>query len=377
MGRTAKSGVDYFSHDTGAHNRKTISALRSRFGNDGYAFWFILLELLGEQQNLSLDCSDEINLIYLCTETQVSEKTAAEILDLLSRMEAIDRELWQKHRVIWCQGFADRLKDVYRRRSCKAPTKPVFLDENTKNPISQTVDNSNSKQTAEEFPKISAEKKGISDAEITPNSIKKTLFGNGNEDGQNFSAEKTYISAEKIPIFAAESTQSKVKESKVKGNTINILTTDRSTELVENVDNLKQDAETYNQNPTCNNSTGPADLNADLNQAAKISIGPADKVARCVSYYQNIIHPFCNTTEFEAVKQLAEEYPEMDFKLATDKAKENGVNHTRAWKYIAAILDTGGVKKFASANRKSKQNDVIATTAEALKILERGDLIDL
>lgn len=67
----------------------------------------------------------------------------------------------------------------------------------------------------------------------------------------------------------------------------------------------------------------------------------------------------------------------MDFKLATDKAKENGVNHTRAWKYIAAILDTGGVKKFAPANRKSKKNDVIATTAEALKILERGDLIDL
>lgn len=360
MGRTAKSGVDYFSHDTGAHNRKTISALRSRFGNDGYAFWFILLELLGEQQNLSLDCSDEINLIYLCTETQVSEKTAADILDLLSRMEAIDKDLWQKHRVIWCQGFADRLKDVYRRRSCKAPTKPVFSDEDTKNPISQTVDNSNSKQTAEEFPKISAEKKGISDAEITPNYIKKPLFDNGNDDGQNFSAEKTYISAEKIPIFAAESTQSKVKESKVKGNTINILTTDRSTEPVENVDNLKQDAETYNQNPTCNNSTGPA-----------------DKVARCVSYYQNIIHPFCNTTEFEAVKQLAEEYPEMDFKLATDKAKENGVNHTRAWKYIAAILDTGGVKKFTPANRKSKQNDVIATTAEALKILERGDLIDL
>ena len=108
MGRIAKSGVDYFSHDTGAHNRKTISALRSRFGNDGYAFWFILLELLGEQQNLSLDCSDEINLIYLCTETQVSEKTAADILDLLSRMEAIDKELWQKHRVIWCQGFAER-----------------------------------------------------------------------------------------------------------------------------------------------------------------------------------------------------------------------------------------------------------------------------
>ena len=133
-------------------------------------------------------------------------------------------------------------------------------------------------------------------------------------------------------------------------------------ESVENVENFKKDSVRENQNQK---------------SAVKTSIGPADKVIRCMDYYQQVIHPFCNTVERDAVSQLAGEYPEFDFKLATDKAKENGVNHTRAWKYIAKILDTGGVKNFARPNNRKKQNDVAATTAEALKILERGDLIDL
>lgn len=162
MGRAAKSGVDYFSHDVGAHNRRTLSALRSRFGNDGYAFWYILLEVLGEQTTLSLDCSDEINWIYLCTETAVSEVSAAEILELLSRMGAIDKNLWQNHKIIWCQSFVDRLESVYKKRREQIPEKPV------------------PERNSGLFDDIPSE-----------------------------------VSAPKTRVSAAESTQSKVKESKV------------------------------------------------------------------------------------------------------------------------------------------------------------------
>ena len=132
-------------------------------------------------------------------------------------------------------------------------------------------------------------------------------------------------------------------------------------ESVESVENGNRD---NIQQPECQN------------QAIKNTIGPADKVMRCMSYYQSAIHPFCSTVERDAVMQLAEEYDEYGFKLATDKAKENGVNHTRAWRYIAKILDTGGVRKFTNSARR-KKNDVQASTEEALRILERGDLIDL
>lgn len=140
----------------------------------------------------------------------------------------------------------------------------------------------------------------------------------------------------------------------INSNQVNV----ESVESVENLNDVLQ--ETQNQKP-----------------AVKKSISPADSVKRCMDYYQKVIHPFCNTVEKEAVMQLAGEYAEYDFMRATDKARENGVNHTRTWKYIAKILDTGGVKDFAQTNQRKNKNDVQATTEEALKILERGDLIDL
>lgn len=185
MGRGQKSGVDYFSHDVGAHNKKTLSVLRSRFGNDGYAFWFIMLELLGEQTELSFDCSDEISWVYLCSETGVSETKAAEILDFLARIEAIDKALWQNKKIIWCQGFVDRLKDVYKKRRDEIPQKPRAEIE------------------AALFPsnKISA-------AEITENEQK--IQKNG------FSAAEICGNPTLSDISAAEMQQSKVNKSKVK-----------------------------------------------------------------------------------------------------------------------------------------------------------------
>lgn len=184
MGRGQKSGVDYFSHDVGAHNKKTLSVLRSRFGNDGYAFWFIMLELLGEQTELSFDCSDEISWVYLCSETGVSETKAAEILDFLARIEAIDKALWQNKKIIWCQGFVDRLKDVYKKRRDEIPQKPRAEIE------------------AALFPsnKISA-------AEITENEQK--IQKNG------FSAAEICGNPTLSDISAAEMQQSKVNKSKV------------------------------------------------------------------------------------------------------------------------------------------------------------------
>ena len=184
MGRGQKSGVDYFSHDVGAHNKKTLSVLRSRFGNDGYAFWFIMLELLGEQTELSFDCSDEISWVYFCSETGVSETKAAEILEFLARIEAIDKALWQNKKIIWCQGFVDRLKDVYKKRRDEIPQKPC------------------AEIVAALFPfnKISA-------AEITENEQKIQKDG--------FSAAEICENPTSSDISAAEMQQSKVKESKV------------------------------------------------------------------------------------------------------------------------------------------------------------------
>lgn len=144
MARPKKIGVDYFSHDVGAQKKQTVKALRARFGNDGYAFWFILLELLGEREGLYMDCSDEATWIYLCTEVMIAENKVAEMLSFLGRLGAIDKDLWAVDKIIWCQNFTDRLEDAYKKRDGGLPSKPCSK-------------------------KVSAEKTGVSAGKTTEN----------------------------------------------------------------------------------------------------------------------------------------------------------------------------------------------------------------
>ena len=119
MARAKKIGVDYYSHDVGAQKKQTVKALRSRFGNDGYAFWFILLELLGEREGLYMDCSDETTWIYLCTEVMIDEDKVTDMLNFLGRLGAIDKDLWAVDKIIWCQNFTDRLAGVFEKKAYK------------------------------------------------------------------------------------------------------------------------------------------------------------------------------------------------------------------------------------------------------------------
>ena len=63
MGRPGKIIVDYFPHVT--QPGKTMSILESGWGNDGYAFWFKLLELLGTTHGFCYDCHNPSDWEYL------------------------------------------------------------------------------------------------------------------------------------------------------------------------------------------------------------------------------------------------------------------------------------------------------------------------
>jgi hypothetical protein len=58
MSRPAKSGLDYFPHDTDACGDEKLEALQSLYGNDGYAFFFKLCERIYRTGEAELDISD-------------------------------------------------------------------------------------------------------------------------------------------------------------------------------------------------------------------------------------------------------------------------------------------------------------------------------
>jgi len=138
MARTAKNIVDYFPHQ--CTHGKTMFVLTTHYGNDGYAFWFILLEVLGRTENHFLDLRKKQDLLFLGAETRISEAgIILGILNLLADLEAIDSGLWRESQVVWVQNFVDGIADVYKRRGRKTPQKPVLDNKKAipddKNPI--------------------------------------------------------------------------------------------------------------------------------------------------------------------------------------------------------------------------------------------------
>jgi len=129
MGRLPKKGVDYFPHDTVASSMPTLYIIQQRYGNDGYAFWFKLLEFLGLQDGLKVDFSIQKDWLYFLSIAKVDAKTGEDIMSMLADIDAIDKDLWQNSRVVWSQNFASRLAAIYVKRGVSPPKKPLDTTE--------------------------------------------------------------------------------------------------------------------------------------------------------------------------------------------------------------------------------------------------------
>lgn len=142
MARPRKNTVDYFPHQ--CVSGKTMFVIEQEFGNDGYAFWFKLLELLGQTEGHVFDCRNVSEFRFLLAKTKSSEDMANKILGLLKDLGAIDGPLWEK-RVIWCQNFVDGLSSVYHNRKVEMPSKPSFYGQKLTNGVVSTEKSTQSK----------------------------------------------------------------------------------------------------------------------------------------------------------------------------------------------------------------------------------------
>lgn len=124
MARTQKDTVSYFPHDANASSGDTLTVLQSQFGNDGYAFWFKLLEKLATTEGHCLDCNNPLKWQLFVAKMGVNEITTVEMIKLLVEMQAIDKDLWQS-KLIWCQKLVDNLSEVYKNRRREIPKKPI------------------------------------------------------------------------------------------------------------------------------------------------------------------------------------------------------------------------------------------------------------
>ena len=138
MARPIKNTVDYFPHIV--NHGKTIFILESKFGNDGYAFWFKLLELLGTSHDHVYNYSNPVDWEFLLAKTKVSEDKAHNIIKTLAEVGAIDSELLEEN-IIWCENFVKGVEAVYKNRRQELPKKPVITRRNPTDAVVSTDDN--------------------------------------------------------------------------------------------------------------------------------------------------------------------------------------------------------------------------------------------
>lgn len=128
--RPHKEGLDYFPHDTDATSDEKLEAMRALHGNDGYAFYFILLERIYRTSNGELDISNISKKAAIVSKVGVSlEKFNAMLRDAFE-LELFDKAIYEQKCCITSNGIRKRVGEVKKLREKWRKKKEVFLGEN-------------------------------------------------------------------------------------------------------------------------------------------------------------------------------------------------------------------------------------------------------
>ena len=91
-GRPIKNTVDFFPHYV--NNGKTMFILQNKFGNDGYAVWFKLLELLSKTENHYFYCRNATDREFLLATMGVSMEVFDKIQIKNKKITLRTIEIW-------------------------------------------------------------------------------------------------------------------------------------------------------------------------------------------------------------------------------------------------------------------------------------------
>ena len=116
MARKERNSADYFPHIIGSG--KKMFVIERKFGNDGYATWFKILESLTIAEYHFLDLSEESQVLYLAAKCNVDEDLLFKIIEELVKLGSINAFLWQK-KIIWSDYYIENIADAYARRNNK------------------------------------------------------------------------------------------------------------------------------------------------------------------------------------------------------------------------------------------------------------------
>jgi hypothetical protein len=119
MARPKLTGLEYFPHDSAASSDAKIEAMRHLYGNDGYAFYFIILERIYAQGCACLDLSDGLFATILRKKIGVEFGLFEEMIATSCKLGLFDKSLWESSKVLTSKRIMETRNAVEKERKRK------------------------------------------------------------------------------------------------------------------------------------------------------------------------------------------------------------------------------------------------------------------
>jgi hypothetical protein len=116
MARPKKLGLDYFPHDTDAMNDEKLEIMQLLYGNDGYAFYFKILERIYRTPELMLDISDDETRIVMIKKCNVHESMFDSMLQSALKNNLFDKKIFDEYGILTSNGIVKRAEVVISKR---------------------------------------------------------------------------------------------------------------------------------------------------------------------------------------------------------------------------------------------------------------------
>ena len=153
--------MKWFKHYSNSHKNLKFQRLINKFGWQGYAFWWVLVELIAEQGDNYVLKSEKNWKNYVKTCLKIDEKNLKMLLNCLKKSGLIDPEALSDGIISipqlkeYCDDYSNKL----RRVSEQSPPQEKRREEKRKeekrdsehNFLNKTGDNSSSKRTKDRF----------------------------------------------------------------------------------------------------------------------------------------------------------------------------------------------------------------------------------
>lgn len=175
MARPKKNNADYFSHDNCMRNDRKIKALRGKFGMLGYGIWCMLLEYLtGCDDNEMQD--DDLEMELVSGDFGISVSEMKDVLDYCFKIKLLKKG----NGVIYSKSLKARLAPVYDKRE---RAKRSYRQKQQKEEVSAVENNTRDTLSVAETTQSKVKESKVnntiqyieSDKVILPEGLKKTL----------------------------------------------------------------------------------------------------------------------------------------------------------------------------------------------------------